>query len=253
MLRNVLAVCIAVALLATHPLPAAACSVGPDFDPRDSTQLLVLGRARSIELGPVLGPPADVSYLDATVTVDVIHVLSRRHGVAAALRRQQERCCRARSAHRAIYTAQPEYAMYRWLIERHGVTVPFLVTGPVPDVGVFGPALAPRSGAATASYPAEKLGQRDVEPTREVRERGERRRHPAGLHLPHVLALEVDAAALVGAELRHREPALPPHRTKALAGPLQQERLAGDVGIDAGRHQSPRTTKSTIASIASAP
>src|SRR5688572_22446132 len=86
-----------------------------------------------------------------------------------------------------------------------------------------------------------------------MRERGERWRDPAGLHLPHVLPLEVNAAALVGAELRHREPTLPPDRAQTLAGALEQERLAWDVRIHARRHQSPRATKLMIASMASAP
>jgi hypothetical protein len=33
--------------------------------------------------------------------------------------------------------------MYRWLLERHGVAVPFLITGLLLDAGVFGIALAP--------------------------------------------------------------------------------------------------------------
>src|SRR5467141_3466544 len=86
-----------------------------------------------------------------------------------------------------------------------------------------------------------------------MRERGEGRRDTARLHLPHVLPFEVDAAALVGAELRHREPALAPQHAQALAGPSQQHGLPWYVGIHAGRHQTPRATKSTIASIASAP
>jgi hypothetical protein len=59
MRRNALAVFIAMALLATHPPPAAACSVPQDFDPRDHTQLLVLGRAKSLELGAA--PPSATS------------------------------------------------------------------------------------------------------------------------------------------------------------------------------------------------
>src|SRR5687767_3329780 len=86
-----------------------------------------------------------------------------------------------------------------------------------------------------------------------MRERRERRCDAPGLHLPHVLPLEIDAATLVGTELRHREPALAPHRAQTLAGALQEQRLAGDVGIDAGRHQSPRAMKSMMARVASVP
>src|ERR1700687_4207640 len=89
------------------------------------------------------------------------------------------------------------------------------------------------------SDPAKKLGQRDVEPTREMRERGERWGDTARLHLPNILPFEVDAAALVSAELRHGEPALSPQRAEALAGPFQQQRLAGDRGGVAGRAQTP--------------
>src|SRR5678815_1471082 len=110
-----------------------------------------------------------------------------------------------------------------------------------------------RSHPESASDPAKQLRQRDVQATREVRERGERRRDAAGLHLPHVLPLEVDAAALVGAKLRHREPAFPTQDAQALTGALQQPWLAGHVGIDASRHQIPCATKWMIASIASAP
>ena len=49
----------------------------------------------------------------------------------------------AASFYGAIYTDQPDYATYRWLLERHGVALPFLITASVPDVGSFGPALAP--------------------------------------------------------------------------------------------------------------
>lgn len=63
--------------------------------------------------------------------------------VLIALARGEDSRWHANRLFDAIYTAQPEYTMYRWLLERHGVAVPFLITGPVPDVGVFGPAFAP--------------------------------------------------------------------------------------------------------------
>lgn len=183
MRRNAAAISIALALLLTHPLPAAACSVGPDYYPRDHTQLLVLGRATSIELGARTA----LGYLEATVTLDVIHVyrgatasplrfVDSRSVVAEphpqsgrvqiefvgsgggcgtmdedpvgkyvliALARGEDARWHANRIYGAIYTVQAEYAMYRWVFERHGVTLPFLITGPLTDVGLFGPALAP--------------------------------------------------------------------------------------------------------------
>lgn len=172
--------CLAVALLVTHPLPAAACSAGP-FEVRDYTQLLVLGRARSIELGDLEAS----GFVEATVTLDVIHVYrgsapsplryvdsgsvsalkdpsTGKHEFAGGsgacgtidddpvgkfvligLARGEDSRWHASRLFGAVYTGEPEYAMYRGLLERHGVAVPFLVTGPAPDVAVFGPALAP--------------------------------------------------------------------------------------------------------------
>ena len=54
-------------LLLAYALPAAACSSGP-FDPRDYTQLLVLGRARSIELGA----STTFGFVEATVTLEIV-------------------------------------------------------------------------------------------------------------------------------------------------------------------------------------
>lgn len=181
MLRNALALVIASALLVMHPLPAAACSA-PPLDPPDYTELLVLGLARSIDLGARTA----VGYLEATVTLDVMRVfrgatpspvrfvdthsafiqLNPVTGkqelqffsggacgtldndpvgkyVLVALARGEDARWHAASFYGAIYTDQPEYAMYRGLLERHGVAVPFLITGPVLDVSVFGAALAP--------------------------------------------------------------------------------------------------------------
>lgn len=182
MRRNALAVGIALVLLVAHPLRAAACSVPDGFDPRDHTQLLVLGRATSVELAARTA----VGYLEATVTLDVVHVFRGtttaplrfvdRHSaviqmnpvtgkqevqfisagacgtlgddpvgkyVLIALARGEDARWHAASFYGAIYTDQPEYATYRWLLERHGEAVPFPITGPAPDAGVFGPALSP--------------------------------------------------------------------------------------------------------------
>lgn len=187
MIRKSLVACLALALLVTHPLPAAACSVGPDYYPRDHTQLLVLGRARSIELDARMVPRTAFDNVEATVTLDVIHVY---RGAAAsslrfvdsrsvvverdprsdrvqiyfaghsggcgtidenpvgkyvliALARGEDSRWHANRTYGAIYTDQLEHTMYRWLLERHGVAVPFLITGPAPDVALFGAALAP--------------------------------------------------------------------------------------------------------------
>ncbi len=179
-LRNSLAVLLALAILVSHPRPAAACSVGP-FEVRDYTQLLVLGRARSVELGA----PTPAGFREATVTLDVIHVYRGAtaspmqfvdHGSASALRnpltgkqefaggsgscgtidedpvgkfvlialsRSEDTRWHANRIFGAAYTEQLDYAMYRWIFERHGVAIPFLITAPVPDVGAFGPALSP--------------------------------------------------------------------------------------------------------------
>jgi hypothetical protein len=173
-------VCLAVALLVTYPLPAAACSAGP-FEVRDYTQLLVLGRARSIELGALNAS----GFVEATVTLDVIHVYrgsapsplryvdgrsvsalknpsTGKHDFAGGsgacgtidddpvgrfvligLARGEDSRWQANRLWGAVYADEPDYAMYRWIFERHGVAIPFLITGPVTDVGSFGPALAP--------------------------------------------------------------------------------------------------------------
>lgn len=180
MRRNALAVCIALALLMTHPFQAAACSAGP-FEVRDYTQLLVLGYARSMELGPLKAS----GFVEATVTLDVIHVYrgsassplryvdsgsvsplknpsTGKHDFAGGsgacgtidddpvgkyvligLARGEDSRWYASRLFGAVYTDERDYTMYRWVFERHGVAIPFLITGPVTDVGSFGPALAP--------------------------------------------------------------------------------------------------------------
>jgi len=183
MLRIALALCLVPVLLVAHALPAAACSVGPDFDPRDYTQLLVLGRARSIELGArTIG-----DFVEATVTLEIVRTFRGTASsplrfvdsgsvslyrdpytgtdkiefaggsgacgtidddpvgryVLIALSKGGDSRWYANRLYGAIYTDQPEYAIYRWLLERHGVPVPFLITGLLIDAGVFGIALAP--------------------------------------------------------------------------------------------------------------
>jgi hypothetical protein len=182
-LRIALALCLVLVLLLAHPLPAAACSVGPDFDPRDHTELLVLGRARSIELGA----HTTGGFVEVTVTLEIVRTFRGTTSsplrfvdsssvsvyrdpysgkdtiefaggsgacgtidddpvgkyVLIALARGEDSRWHANRLNGAIYTDKPEYAMYRWLLERHGVAVPFLITGLVPDAGGFGTALAP--------------------------------------------------------------------------------------------------------------
>jgi hypothetical protein len=168
------------ALLATHTLPAVACSAGP-FDPRDHTQLLVLGRARAVELGG----RTSTGFIEATVTLDVIHAyrgaapsivrfvdgasasvdrdartggqVVRYNGgsgacgtldddpvgkyVLIALARGDDARWHANRLYGAIYADRPEYAMHRRLLERHGVRS--LLGGAAPDAGAFGPVLMP--------------------------------------------------------------------------------------------------------------
>lgn len=181
-MRAVLALCLASALLVAHPYPAAACSAGP-FDPRDHTQLLVLGKVRSIAFGETTGG----GFLEATVGLDVIQVfrgaassallfvdagsalveLDPRTGirqvrfaggsgacgtiddspvgkfVLIALARGEDSRWHANRLYGALYSDRPDYAAYRLMLERYGIAVPFLVTGPNPDTGLFGAALAP--------------------------------------------------------------------------------------------------------------
>jgi len=182
MLRVALAFGLVLVLLLAHPSPAAACSSGP-IDPREYTELLVLGRVRSLELGA----RTNIGFVEATVTLEIIRtfrgtapsplrfvdsssvsLLRDPHTgaetiefaggsgacgtidddpvgryVLIALSRGPDTRWHANRLYGAIYTDQPEYAMYRWLLERHGVTVPFLITGVVTDSGVYGNALVP--------------------------------------------------------------------------------------------------------------
>jgi hypothetical protein len=86
-----------------------------------------------------------------------------------------------------------------------------------------------------------------------VRERGERWRDAAGLHLPHVLPLEVDAAALVGTELGHREPAPAPERAQRFPVRFSSSGSPGTSGLTRAGIRSLAPTNSMIASITSAP
>ncbi|HET7700416.1 MAG TPA: hypothetical protein VFM06_06080 [Candidatus Limnocylindria bacterium] len=142
--------------------PAAACSAGP-FEPREVTQLLVFGRVRSLEVGP----RGATGFHQAVVTLDVLRVHRGTAGrsltyvdvssvasdagvvsyaggsgacgtidrdpvgqyVLIALARAEDGRWYANRLYGAIYTDEPDHAAYRWLLERHGVAVPFLVHG----------------------------------------------------------------------------------------------------------------------------
>jgi hypothetical protein len=80
MQRRLVVICVAVVLLLGIASPAAACSGGPDLDARGLTHVMVFGRARAIELGG----PTIAGFVEATVTLDVIHVL--RGAAASPLR-----------------------------------------------------------------------------------------------------------------------------------------------------------------------
>lgn len=165
---------LAIAILLAHPEPAAACSAGP-FDPRDHTQLLVLGRARAVELGS----RTRIGFVEATVTLDVIHAYrgtapstlrfvdgasvmverDPRTGqqmiqyaggsgscgtldddplgqyVLIALSRGEDARWHASLLFGAIFTDRPGPAVYQWVLERHGVSL--LPTGSrAPDAAI---------------------------------------------------------------------------------------------------------------------
>lgn len=169
----------AIALLVSFPQLAAACSVGP-FEPREHTQLLVLGRVSSVEIGG----PTPTGFRQAVVSLDILRVyrgsaLSTLRFVdnasavvyrdaqgqsvidyaggsgmcgtidadpvgqyaLIALARGVDAQWHANRLYGALYTDTADHEAYRWLLQRHGVAVPFLVTDRVHEV--FGPALAP--------------------------------------------------------------------------------------------------------------
>src|SRR4051812_46649003 len=76
------------------------------------------------------------------------------------------------------------------------------------------------------SESAEQRREADAKALRDMRQRGERRRHATGLHLPDVLLLEVHATAPVRAELGHREALLLTVCADPLADLLRERRFA---------------------------
>jgi hypothetical protein len=177
-----LSVCVIVTSLVAQGRPAAACSVGPSFEPRDHTQLLILGRVRSV----AIGAPSVGNFVDALVTVDVLHTfrgttssplvfvdrtsvfveqdpLSQkavsyfRGGSGAcgtidddpvgkyvliALARDND-VWRANRLYGAIYSERLDTEAYRGLLQRHYVPVPFLAIGQVGEPREVGAILSP--------------------------------------------------------------------------------------------------------------
>jgi hypothetical protein len=175
--RIVLVLLLASAQVLMAAQPAAACSAGP-FEPADLTQLMVLGRVRSVEIGartlitPVKpdSQPSSDGFREAIVTLDVMHtyrgdraeqvtfidhtsayvftdprtgrdVLEYAGGSGAcgtidddpvgmfvliALSRGDDGGWHANRLYGAVYTDVVDHSAYRWLLERHGVPVPFL-------------------------------------------------------------------------------------------------------------------------------
>jgi hypothetical protein len=178
--RLTVATAVAVVLLAAIPQPAAACSAGPSFEPREYTQLLVLGRVTSVTLGGA----APFGFREAVVSLDVVHVYRgvattplrfvdtasasiRRDArgqevaeyaggsgacgtidedpvgtyVLIALARGDDARWHANRLYGALYGETLNLPAFRWLLQRHGVVVPFLVADPIHDA-LASPALA---------------------------------------------------------------------------------------------------------------
>lgn len=169
----------AIALVATFPQAAAACSAGP-FEPREYTQLLVLGRVSSVELGAT----TLTAFRLAVVSVELIHVyrgsetsplrfvdsasvavwrdtkgedvLEYAGGsgscgtidsdpvgryVLIALARGDDGLWHANRLYGALYFDALDHPAYRWLLQRHAVPVPFLMLDPMHEV-LAAPALS---------------------------------------------------------------------------------------------------------------
>src|SRR5947199_6381657 len=112
----------------------------------------------------------------------------------------------------------------------------------------LGPKNGQRQAQKRALYPAEEVGQRNIQALSEMREGRERRRDAPRLHLPDVLALEIDDALGARAELGHREAFPLPKLANPFSHLAEEPRLARDVRIHPRRH-----TNSTISASASSP
>lgn len=176
-----LSLVLAIAMLLVHPEEAAACSVGPEYEPRDHTQLVVLGHARALELGTRTAG----GYIEATVVLDVIHVyrgtaasslrfvdrasvapdIDPRSGqrgfvgssggcgtidedpigqyVLVALARGEDARWHANRIFGAMYSHQPQYAIYQRLLQRHDIAIAFPLGSSARDAGSSGPLLGP--------------------------------------------------------------------------------------------------------------
>src|ERR1700704_2239575 len=93
-----------------------------------------------------------------------------------------------------------------------------------------------RQAQKRALYPAEKVGQRNIQALCEVSESRERWRDAAGLHLPNVLALEIDNPFGARSELSHRESLLLAKLADPLPNLSEEPRLPRDVRVHPRRH-----------------
>src|SRR6266566_3840302 len=105
-----------------------------------------------------------------------------------------------------------------------------------------------RQAQKRALYPTEEVGQRNIQALSEVREGRQRRRDAPRLHLPDVLALEIDDSLRARAELGHGESLLLPKLADPFSHLAYEPGLAWDVRIHPRRH-----TNSTISPSASSP
>src|SRR5436189_4086844 len=112
----------------------------------------------------------------------------------------------------------------------------------------LGPKNGQRQAQKRALYPAEEVGQRNIQALSEMREGRQRRRDAPRLHLPDVLALEIDDALRTRAELRHGQALLLPKLADPFSHLSEELRLSWDVRIHPRRH-----TNSTISPSASSP
>ena len=168
-----------IALLSAFPQPAAACSA-PPFDPREYAQLLVLGRVTAVTIGgSTVGDfrqavvSLDVVHVyrgtasaplrfvdDASISVSrdargnqvvqyaggsgacgTIDADPIGKSVLIALARDDDGRWHANRLYGALYGDALDLPAYRWLLQRFGVPVPFLVADPVHEA-LERPALA---------------------------------------------------------------------------------------------------------------
>jgi hypothetical protein len=166
--RTALTIALAIGASLVHASAAAACSVGPDFDPSAATHLLVRGEVAALEIGAT----TVAGYREAIVTLNVAWTYrGERHSqlryvdrtsivvfrdprtgrestmfvaggscgtldvdpvgrkVLIALALGEDGRWYANQIYGAIYTDVVDHVAYRWVLERHHVPVPFLAFG----------------------------------------------------------------------------------------------------------------------------